>query len=101
MCEALSFHEQLTHYLDRVEVQLAWQISLKSDDFFRTMSSQDTLADDLIVLKRDVSSLRQRLLAVQNPQNQEPLHILYLKKRQLRLIAVYHKVCYVKSVVYV
>ncbi|XP_062502480.1 vacuolar protein sorting-associated protein 54-like isoform X2 [Corticium candelabrum] len=84
-------HETLTQYLDRVEVQLAQQIALKSDDFFRTISSQDTLADELIVFRRDVTCLRENLLSACVPLYQGPLQTLHLKKRQLRLIAVYHK----------
>lgn len=38
---------QLTHYLDIVEVQIAQQVSQKSDAFFLAMTSHDTLMEQL------------------------------------------------------
>ncbi|XP_031550116.1 vacuolar protein sorting-associated protein 54-like [Actinia tenebrosa] len=37
--------EKLSHYLDIVEMNLAYQISLRSEDFFSAMASQDQLQD--------------------------------------------------------
>ena len=51
--------EKLTHYLDIVEIQLAQQIALKSEDFFHTISSQDTLTEEMVKLRHLIKDLRQ------------------------------------------
>lgn len=88
-------HEKLTHFLDRVEIQLARQIALKSEDFFRTISSQDTLTEDIVLLQKDVAFLREKLGSI---TNHRPLQILLLKKRQRHLIMVYHKLKLMETV---
>lgn len=51
-------HEKLTHYLDVVEVQLAYQISQRSDVFFSTLSSQQELQTYIMQVRHNVVELR-------------------------------------------
>ena len=52
------FTLQLSHYLDTTEVKLAQQIASRSDDFFRTMSSQEQLQGDVSNTCTDIRHLR-------------------------------------------
>ncbi len=51
-------HEQLTQYLDVIEVHLAHQISQRSDLFFETLSSQQDLQELMTDVRHDVVELR-------------------------------------------
>ena len=51
-------HEKLTHYLDVVEVHLAYQISQRSDVFFSTLSSQQELQTYIMQVRHNVVELR-------------------------------------------
>lgn len=51
-------HEQLTHYLDIIEVHLAHQISQRSDLFFETLSSQQDLQSLMTNVRHEVVELR-------------------------------------------
>ena len=51
-------HEKLTHYLDIIEVHLAYQISQKSDMFFATLSSQQDLQSLMMNVRHNVVELR-------------------------------------------
>ena len=51
-------HEKLTHYLDVVEVHLAYQISQRSDVFFSTLSSQQELQTCIMQVRHNVMELR-------------------------------------------
>ena len=51
-------NEKLTHYLDVVEVHLAYQISQRSDDFFSTLSSQQELQTYIMQVRHNVVELR-------------------------------------------
>ncbi|XP_050424790.1 vacuolar protein sorting-associated protein 54 isoform X2 [Adelges cooleyi] len=42
-----SVQEKLSHYLDTVEVKIAQQVSSKSEAFFHTMTSHDTLMEQI------------------------------------------------------
>lgn len=53
------FHNfQLSHYLDIVEVQIARQISMRSNAFFSAMASHDKLQEDLVATTKAVQELR-------------------------------------------
>lgn len=56
-CCILCFY-QLTHFLDITEVALAHQISLRSEDFFHAVSSQDQLQDDVGQTNSEIKQLR-------------------------------------------
>ena len=51
-------HEKLTHYLDIIEVHLAYQICQKSDMFFSTLSSQQELQTHIMQVRHEVVELR-------------------------------------------
>ena len=53
---------QLSHYLDTVEVQIARQISTKSEAFFHAMTSHDELQDQLSHTLKTIKHLRYTLL---------------------------------------
>ena len=50
--------EKLTHYLDVVEVHLAYEISKRSDVFFSTLSSQQELQTYIMQVRHNVVELR-------------------------------------------
>jgi len=52
------FYLQLSHYLDIVEMNLAYQISLRSEDFFSAMASQDQLQDHVGQTITEIKHLR-------------------------------------------
>ncbi|XP_041839133.1 vacuolar protein sorting-associated protein 54 isoform X2 [Melanotaenia boesemani] len=68
--------EQLSHYLDVVEVSIARQISLRSEAFFHAMSSQHELQDRLQETQRAVAVLRGRTAAMDRVMCQGPLQAL-------------------------
>ena len=49
---------QLSHYLDIIEVQIARQVALKSEAFFRVMSSHEELQSRLAVSTQAILTLR-------------------------------------------
>ena len=51
-------HEKLTHFLDIIEVHLAYQISQRSDLFFETLSSQQDLQSLMTNARHEVVELR-------------------------------------------
>lgn len=53
-----SLPPQLTHYLDIIEVHLAYQISQRSDLFFSTLSSQQELQSHIMQVRHQVMELR-------------------------------------------
>eukprot|EP00118_Oscarella_pearsei_P013347 m.106028 g.106028 ORF g.106028 m.106028 type:complete len:929 (+) comp37247_c0_seq3:83-2869(+) len=83
--------EKLTHYLDIVEIQLAQQIALKSEDFFHTISSQDTLTEEMVRLRQLIKDLRFRLSGIDKVVTENPLLVLQLRRRRSHYVAVYHK----------
>lgn len=57
--------EQLSHYLDQVEVSIAGQVASKSHHFFQVMTYHDALMSQLVALISLVKSLRLRLADVE------------------------------------
>ncbi|XP_077867902.1 vacuolar protein sorting-associated protein 54-like, partial [Saccoglossus kowalevskii] len=57
--------EKLSHYLDIVEVQIARQISLRSDAFFTAMASHDELQEHLTMTCRAIRHLRYSAVIVE------------------------------------
>lgn len=53
---------QLSHYLDMVEVQIAKQISTKSEAFFHAMTSHDELQEQLSQTVKVIQHLRSGFL---------------------------------------
>ena len=60
------FYLQLSHYLDVVEVQIAQQISRRSEAFFHAMTSHDELQEKMKGTCRNIKYLRYGNQAVQS-----------------------------------
>lgn len=83
-------HEELTHYLDVIEVHLAYQISQRSDVFFSTLSSQQELQSYVMQLRQDVIDLRYKIRQVGSTATQGSLEI-FNKCRRLQRFKQLHK----------
>ena len=91
-------HEKLTHYLDVVEVHLAYQISQKSDVFFSTLTSQQELESYIMLVRQDVMELRYKLRALDKDSTHRGLYLYSQCRRKQRLKVVYEKVRLVATV---
>ncbi len=76
-------HEKLTHYLDIIEVHLAYEISQRSDIFFSTLSSQQELQSYIMQIRQDVMELRHKLREVGSVSTRGSLQ-LYKKCTRFR-----------------
>ncbi|EDV24143.1 uncharacterized protein TRIADDRAFT_27025, partial [Trichoplax adhaerens] len=83
--------EKLTHYLDIAEVELARQISLKSEDFFNAMSSQDDVVDRVAYTCAEIRILREKLMIINEILCKSCLEVLKLKCCRARSATVFHK----------
>ncbi|KAI6653701.1 hypothetical protein LOD99_3205 [Oopsacas minuta] len=52
---------QLTHYLDVIETKLAYHVSIKSDEFFKILDSQEKLLKDIRDISYSTRSFRHAL----------------------------------------
>ncbi|XP_037274365.2 VPS54 subunit of GARP complex scat [Rhipicephalus microplus] len=76
--------ERLTHYLDLVEVQLARQVSLRSDAFFQAVRSHDVLAERLSTCAAVTAGLRSQLARARDQLAGGGLRLLMLWRRRAR-----------------
>lgn len=92
--------EQLSHYLDIVEVKIAHQVSQKSVAFFVAMTSQDAIMSEMKEAAKNVSSLRSSLRTLHKSIVEDSFRVMrYAQRRQnyegmldkLRLMATVHK----------
>lgn len=95
-----NFYSQLVHYLDIVEVHLAYHVSRKSDMFFSTLTSQQELQDQIHQTRQQVSSLRQKLGSADQISTHELLKAVKLHVVQSRHIQIYHKVSVLSCIFY-
>lgn len=94
------YEKKLSHYLDTVEVKIAQQVSSKSEEFFHTMTSHDTLMEQIRLSIQLAQNLRCRIRQVDEKFVLKPLTILKTKTtilnhtniiEKLKLMAtVYH-----------
>lgn len=91
-------HEKLTHYLDVVEVHLAYQISQRSDIFFSTLTSQQELESFIMLVRQEVMELRHKLRTLDSASTHRALQLYSKSRRQQRLRVVYEKVRLVATV---
>jgi len=84
-------HEKLTHYLDVVEVHLAYHISQRADVFFSTLTSQQDLESFIMVVRQDVMELRHKLRQLDRDSSHTALKLYSRCRRRHRLKAVYEK----------
>ncbi|GCB68050.1 hypothetical protein scyTo_0008166, partial [Scyliorhinus torazame] len=83
--------EKLTHYLDVVEVNIAHQISLRSDAFFHAMTSQHELQDYLTKTSQAVKMLRDKIAQIDKVMCEGSLQILRLAVTRNNCVKMYNK----------
>lgn len=85
------FPLKLSHYLDIVEVNIAHQISLRSEAFFHAMTSQHELQDYLKKTSQAVKMLRDKIAQIDKVMCEGSLHILRLALTRNNCVKVYNK----------
>ena len=85
------FPLKLSHYLDIVEVNIAHQISLRSEAFFHAMTSQHELQDYLKKTSQAVKILRDKIAQIDKVMCEGSLHILRLALTRNNCVKVYNK----------
>ncbi|XP_019372140.1 PREDICTED: vacuolar protein sorting-associated protein 54 [Gavialis gangeticus] len=92
--------EKLSHYLDIVEVNIAHQISLRSEAFFHAMTSQHELQDYLRKTSHAVKMLRDKISQIDKVMCEGSLRVLRLSLtrnncikacNKLKLMATVHQ----------
>uniref|UniRef100_A0A8D0L8K5 Vacuolar protein sorting-associated protein 54 n=1 Tax=Sphenodon punctatus TaxID=8508 RepID=A0A8D0L8K5_SPHPU len=83
--------EKLSHYLDVVEVNIAHQISLRSEAFFHAMTSQHELQDYLRKTSQAVKMLRDKIAQIDKVMCEGSLNILRLSLTRNNCVKAYHK----------
>lgn len=81
----------LSRYLDIVEIQIANHVSKKSDAFFHTMTSHDTIMEQMKNTCKEVHRLRNKLQKVDKLLAKDPLYLLGLKRKIVNHIEVLDK----------
>lgn len=84
-------HEELTHYLDVVEVQIARQVSQKSGAFFHAMTSHDTIMEQMGTACQEVGNLRSKIKVVDTDLSQDPLKLLNLARTRRNQVSLLDK----------
>ncbi|XP_077993143.1 vacuolar protein sorting-associated protein 54-like [Glandiceps talaboti] len=83
--------EKLSHYLDIVEVQIARQISLRSEAFFSAMASHDELQEHLTKTCRAIRQLREKVNKIDALLVKGSLEILQLRISRANYVKLYNK----------
>ncbi|XP_071445238.1 vacuolar protein sorting-associated protein 54 isoform X2 [Hetaerina americana] len=83
--------EKLSHYLDLVEVQIAHQVSQKSEAFFEAMSSHDALMEQLTQTISVVKTLREKIHHIDKVLVKDSLGIMRLERVRCNHLMVYKK----------
>ncbi|ESO85430.1 hypothetical protein LOTGIDRAFT_229439 [Lottia gigantea] len=83
--------EKLSHYLDIVEVQIAKQISVKSDAFFHAMTSHDELQEQLLHTCQAIKKLRDKTHTVDENLAKGQLKLIKLCRSRANYIHLYNK----------
>ncbi|XP_038072831.1 vacuolar protein sorting-associated protein 54-like [Patiria miniata] len=83
--------EKLSHYLDIVEVQIAQQISIRSNAFFSAMASHDKLQENLASTCRAIRELRDKINNIDAILAQGNLRLLKLQISRANYVKVFNK----------
>ncbi|XP_078505557.1 vacuolar protein sorting-associated protein 54 isoform X2 [Lissotriton helveticus] len=83
--------EKLSHYLDIVEVNIAHQISLRSDAFFHAMTSQHELQDYLRKTSQAVKMLRDKISQIDKVMCEGSFNILRQTMTRNNCVKLYNK----------
>ncbi|XP_075452249.1 vacuolar protein sorting-associated protein 54 isoform X2 [Ascaphus truei] len=84
-------HSCLSHYLDIIEVNIAHQISQRSDAFFHAMTSQHELQDYLKKTSQAVKMLRDKISQIDRVMCEGPLRIVRQAMTRNNCVQVYNK----------
>ncbi|CAG0924155.1 unnamed protein product, partial [Notodromas monacha] len=76
--------EQLSHYLDMVEINIAAQIAQNSEAYFKTMSCHDVLMADLNTTTSKVRVLRAEMSRLRKTLVEGPMQIIALFQQRSR-----------------
>lgn len=90
--------EKLSHYLDTVEVQIARQISTKSEAFFHAMASHDELQDQLKHTLTTIKHLRETIQRLDERVAKESLKIIKLTQSRANYIQLFNKLKIMSSI---
>ena len=74
-----ALQEKLSYYLDLIEMQIAYQISQKSDSFFQAVASHDAVREELGKALTAVKALRLKVNEVDSTVVQGSLKGLYAR----------------------
>ncbi|KAK9873209.1 hypothetical protein WA026_021441 [Henosepilachna vigintioctopunctata] len=83
--------EDLSRYLDIVEMQIAKHVSQKSEAFFHTMTSHDTIMEKMKNTCKEVHKLRGKLQKVDQLLAKDPLYLIGLRRNCVNQISVFNK----------
>lgn len=83
--------EELSHYLDIVEVQIAKQVAQKSGAFFHAMTSHDTIMEQMGSACKEVRTLRTKVKKVDKTLAKDSLKLLGLAQSRTNHIALLDK----------
>lgn len=83
--------EKLSHYLDVVEVQIAQQISRRSEAFFHAITSHDELQEKMKGTCRNIKYLRDKINSMDTMMARESLKVLKLKQSRSTYVQLHNK----------
>ncbi|XP_018411152.1 PREDICTED: vacuolar protein sorting-associated protein 54 isoform X2 [Nanorana parkeri] len=83
--------EKLSHYLDIIEVNIAHQISLRSEAFFHAMTSQHELQDYLKKTSQAVNMLRDKIAQIDRVMCEGSLQIIRQAVTRNNCVKLYNK----------
>lgn len=90
--------EQLSHYLDIVEVKIAQQVSQKSAAFFHAMTSQDAIMREMEEAAKRVKALRYALRTLNETVVVDTFRVLRFAQRRQNYEKVLDKLCLMATV---
>ncbi|KAI8115059.1 Vacuolar protein sorting-associated protein 54 [Lucilia cuprina] len=90
--------EQLSHYLDIVEVKIAQQVSQKSAAFFHAMTSQDAIMCEMQEAAKRVQALRTALRTLNETVVVDTFRVLRFAQRRQNFEKVLDKLCLMATV---
>ncbi|KAM7353294.1 VPS54 subunit of GARP complex scat [Cochliomyia hominivorax] len=90
--------EQLSHYLDIVEVKIAQQVSQKSAAFFHAMTSQDAIMSEMQEAAKKVQALRSSLRTLNETVVVDTFRVLRFAQRRQNFEKVLDKLCLMATV---
>ncbi|XP_071079341.1 vacuolar protein sorting-associated protein 54-like [Haliotis cracherodii] len=83
--------ERMSHYLDVVEVQIAKQISIKSEAFFHAMTSHDELQDQLLHTCQAIKQLRDKVHSLDDRLAVGSLNIMHKTRARANYVSLHNK----------